>query len=303
MVANFRTLGLPALLSFHTVARLGGISAAAEHLGLAKSGVSRHVAQLEDHFGVRLLERGARSVRLTPVGRRLAESIRSILAEVDLLGDIVREERAGVAGQVTIAATPEFGALVATRLFPEVRRRHPDLSLVMRADYAFEDMQDPGTDLAIRVGSVDDDRLVARRMGSFTRWLAASPALAETLDLNRPEDLARHACLTFRGDRPGATWRLVSGDRETAVDVNGPIAVRSFGILQELARAGLGVAFLPAFMLEGDLARGTMVRCLPDWSSPGAPVFLTFRPGVRSIARVAAVLDAAGDILPGLLDP
>jgi DNA-binding transcriptional LysR family regulator len=303
MVADFGTLGLPALLSFQTVARLGGISVAADHLGMAKSGVSRHVSQLEDHFGVRLVERGARSVRLTPVGRRLDERIRSILAEIDLLDEIVREERAGVSGQVTIAATPEFGALVATRLFPDLRRRHPDLTLVMRADYAFEDMQDPGTDIAIRVGSVDDDRLVARRLGSFARWLVAAPSLAETMALERPEDLAGRPCLTFRGDRPGATWRFVAGERQAAVEVTGPIAVRSFGILQELARAGQGIAFLPAFMLSDHLAQGRLVRLLPDWASLPAQVFLTFRPGVRKIARVAALLDAAEARLPTLLDP
>lgn len=307
MVAEFRTLGLPALLSFHTVARLGGISAAATHLGMAKSGISRHVAQLEDHLGVRLLERGARSVRLTPVGQRLEDRIRSILAEVELLSDIASEERAGTSGQVTIAATPEFGALVATRLFPEIRRLHPDLTLVMRADYGFEDMQDPGTDLAIRVGSFEDDRLVARRLGSFSRVLVAAPDVAKELSLGKPCDLGDYPCLTFRGDRPGATWRFVSGEGETAdevaVDVSGPIAVRSFAILQQLALSGQGFAFLPAFMVEADIRAGRLVRCLPDWRSPGASVYLAFRPGVRRIARIAAVLDAAEKRLPSLLDP
>ena len=303
MVANFGTLGLSALRSFQTVARLGGISAAADHLGMAKSGVSRHVSQLEDHFGVRLVERGARSVRLTPAGRRLDERIRSILAEIDLLEESVREERVTVSGQVTIAATPEFGSLVATRLFPELRRRHPELNLVMRADYAFEDMQDPGTDLAIRVGTINDDRLVARRMGSFVRWLVAASSLAETLTIEKPQDLADSSCLTFRGDRPGATWRFVSGDRHAAVEVTGPIAVRSFGILRELARCGQGLAFIPAFMIGDDVLYGKLLRLLPDWTSPQTPVFLTFRPGVRRIARVAAVLDAAEEVLPGLLDP
>lgn len=136
MVQDIRTLGLPALLSFHTVAKRGGISAAAQELGLAKSGVSRHIAQLEAHFGVTLLERGARSVRVTPVGQKLDDRIRSILAEIALLQDIAREDNIGVSGQVTIAATPEFGALLATELFPELRTRHPDLTLVMRPDYA-----------------------------------------------------------------------------------------------------------------------------------------------------------------------
>ena len=302
MVAEFRTFGLNALLSFHTVARLGGISAAARHLGLAKSGVSRHVAQLEEHFAVRLLERGPRSVRLTPVGRKLDDRIRSILAELDHLRDVAHAERDGVSGQVTIAATPEFGALIAARLFPEVRRRHPKLSLVMRTGYVFEDMQDPNTDLAIRVGSVDDERLVARRIGSFFRWLVAAPMLANTAPLQSPDDLKARPCLTFRGDRPGATWRFVSDEREAAVEVSGPIAVRSFTILQELARSGQGFALLPAFMLDEDLAHGRLVRCLPDWTSPGASVFLAFRPGVRRIARIAAVLDVAQEVLPDLLE-
>lgn len=270
---------------------------------MAKSGVSRHVAQLEDQFGVRLLERGARSVRLTPVGQRLEVRIRSILAEVELLADIANEERGGIAGQVTMAATPEFGALVATHLFPALRNRYPDLTLVMRAEYEFEDLQDPGTDLAIRVGRINDDRLVARRMGQFSRILVAAPDLARDRPISHPDALRGLPCLTFRGDRPSARWRFVRGEDEVGVDVEGPIAVRSFSILQDLVRAGQGFGFLPAFMLEHDLKAGNLLRCLPEWSSPGAPVFLTYRPGVRNIARIAAVLDTARVTLPRLLEP
>lgn len=289
------------MLSFHTVALLGGVSAAAERLGLAKSGVSRHIAQLEEHFGVRLLERGGRSVRLTPVGARLASRIRSILAEVDLLGEIVQDERTGVAGQVTIAATPEFGGLVATQVFPTILARHPQLAFVMRPAYEFEDMQDPGTDLAFRVGSFHDDRLVVRQLGSFRRRLVAAPGLAERHAVTRPEDLAQLSCLTFRGDRPSAAWTLESGEERTTVDVSGPIAVGSFGILLGLACAGHGFAFLPEFMLAGALSNGELVRCLPDHASAPIPVFLTFRPGARNIARVAAVISAAEDLVPALL--
>ncbi|MEM8916751.1 MAG: LysR family transcriptional regulator, partial [Pseudomonadota bacterium] len=209
MVQEFGTIGLPALLSFHTVARTGGISSAAAYLGLAKSGVSRHVAQLEAHFSVRLLERGARSVKLTPVGERLDHRIRSILAEVDLLDEIAQAESAGISGQVTVAATPEFGSLLATVLFASARRKHPDLTLVMRPSYPFEDMQDPGTDLAFRIGTFNDDRLVVRELGGFRRLLVAAPALVEKHKITRPEDLADLPCLTFREDRPGATWTLL----------------------------------------------------------------------------------------------
>ena len=301
MVQDIRTLGLPALLSFHTVAREGGISAAAARLGMAKSGVSRHVTQLESHFSVRLLERGARSVRLTPVGQKLDDRIRSILAEVDLLEDIAREESVGVSGQVTIAATPEFGGLVATELFPEIRARHPDLTLVMRPDYAFEDMQDPGTDLAFRVGTFKDDRLIALELGGFRRALVASPAFLKDHPVQAPNDLVNAPCLTFRGDRPGATWRFQKDQARSQIEVDGPIAVRSFGILLQLAIAGHGLANLPEFMLGDALKSGALARCLPDWSQGVNPVFLTFRPGARKVARVAAVIEQASTKLPGLV--
>lgn len=301
MVQDIRTIGIPALLSFHTVARLGGISAASQELGVAKSGVSRHVAQLEDHFGVRLLERGARSVRLTPVGRKLDERIRSILAEIDLLQDIATEESTGIAGQVTIAATPEFGGLVATEIFPKLLERHPNLTLVMRPDYAFEDMQDPGTDLAFRVGTFKDDRLVAIELGEFSRWVVAEPSVHAAHRPETPADLAGMPCLTFRGDRPGATWRFERGDQSETVDVEGRLAVRSFGVLLQLVEAKQGFANLPDFMVRKQVASGALVRCLDAYTTPSFPVYLTFRPGARRIARVAAVISAAQELVPGLL--
>ena len=301
MVHDIRTLGLPALLSFHTVAKLGGISAAADELRMAKSGVSRHVSQLESHFGVSLLERGARSVRLTPVGRKLDERIRSILAEIDLLQDIAQEESVGISGQVTIAATPEFGGLIATELFPVLRDRHPNLTLVMRPDYAFEDMQDPGTDLAFRVGTFKDDRLVALELGAFSRWLVATPDTQTQYEPKRPVDLSTLPCLTFRGDRPGATWRFLKAGTEETVDVSGPIAVRSFGILLQLVHAGQGFANLPDFMVRNEIQSGTLARCLNGYDAPAYPIFLTFRPGARNVARIAAVIETAEEIVPSIL--
>lgn len=301
MVQDIRTLGLPALVSFHTVARLGGISAAAQRLGLAKSGVSRHVAQLETHFGVRLLERGARSVKLTPVGSRLNQRIQSILAEVDLLSEIAQEESVGVTGHVNVEATPEFGSVVATRLFPAMRQRHPDLTLAMRPSYEFQDMQDPGTDIAFRVGTFKDDRLIARKLGAFRSWVVASPELAAEHNVQQPADLEKVPGLGFRGDRARSKWTLYSDRDETPVQISGPFGIQSFTILLELALAGHGYAFLPNFMLGDAIESGRLVRCLPDHTSRPFPVFLTYRPGARRIARVDATVTMAEELGPSLL--
>ncbi len=301
MVHEFRTIGLPALLSFSTVARLGGISAAADYLGMAKSGVSRHVSQLEAHFAVKLLERGARSVKLTPIGVRLDQRIRSILAEIDLLDDIAREESSGISGQVNLATTPEFGSLVASILLPIVKERHPDLTLVMRPAYAFEDMQDPNTDLAFRIGTFQDDLLVAKELGSFRFWLVASPKLAGETGIRSARDLEGQSCLTFRDDKPDTTWTLFSPKEVTTIKVTGPFAARSFAVLLDLAEAGHGYAFLPEFMLGDALDQGRLVRCLPGHVSRPFSVFLTYRPGTRRIARIDATATLAEELIPAVL--
>lgn len=301
MVHNIRTLGFPALLSFHTVARLSGVTAAARHLGMAKSGVSRHLSQLEDHFGVRLLERGSRSVKLTPVGAILSQRIRSLLAEVDLLEDIVREESGGVSGQVTVATTPEFAGFVTSALYPAARDRHPGLKFVVRPAYAFEDMLDPGTDLAFRIGSFVDDRLVASKLGEIQLCLVATPDIVRRHPIKHPEDIPSAPCLIFNGTQPDSAWTFVRAPEQTQVKLTGHIAVRSFAVLFDLAVAGHGYAFLPAFMLKEALQDGKLVSCLTDWSSQPYPVFLTFRPGVRRIARIDAALTLAEELIPPML--
>jgi len=301
MVHNIRTLGLPALLSFHTVARLGGITAAASQLGMAKSGVSRHLTQLEAHFGVRLLERGARSVKLTPVGETLSQRIRSILAEVDLLEDIAREESAGVSGQVTIAATPDFAGFVAPKLYPIARDRHPGLTFVFRPAYEYEDMQDPGTDLAFRIGSFVDDRLVALELGEVRICLVSTPEVAERFPISTLEDVPNVPCMTFRDTRPDSVWTFIKSGERSQVEVTGRIAARNFAVLLDLALAGHGYAFLPEFMLRGALEEGRLVPSLTDYSSRPYPVYLTFRPGARRIARIDAAITIAEEVVPQML--
>ncbi|MEM6987175.1 MAG: LysR family transcriptional regulator [Pseudomonadota bacterium] len=292
---------MAALRSFHTVARLGGVSAAAKHLGLAKSGVSRHVAQLEQQLGVRLLERGARSVKLTPVGARLDVRIKSILAEIDLLADIALEERDTLTGRVTVAATPEFGGLLALRFFPFVRQHHPGLQLTLRPSYAFEDMQDPRTDLAFRVGSFDDDRLVVRELGAFQSWVVCTPEVAKAEPVVAPEDLSHVPCLIFRSDQATASWQLYDRTEMTAVEVSGVYTARSLTILYQWAMQGFGYALLPNFMVADALASGQLVRCVPRYASRSLPVYLTYRPGSRGVARLDATLTLAEQFVPTLL--
>jgi len=305
MVSNSRTvdaLGFLQLRCVLEVGRLGGFTAAAEALGLSKSAVSKHVARVEEQLGVRLFERSSRQVAATRAGARLLPRIDSILADGEgLLADALLE-RSEPTGLVRIAATPEFGAVVARVLLPALAERRPGIELAMTSTYTTEDLQSPAFDLAFRVGGVGDEALVARTLGRFHRVLVASPSFVVAHPVTEPHQLTDVPSVVFCDREPHSRRALVRDDGErVSVPIHGPIAVRSFRILTELAADGHGVASVPDFVVADALEAGRVVRVLPRWSSPPSPVLLVHRVGAQRVRRVAAVAELARELLSPLL--
>lgn len=298
-----RAMDFQQIHSFICIVRLGGITAAADHLGLAKSAVSKQLSQLEQVVGVKLLERSSRRIQLTREGEHLLPRLESLLAEGERLLAQAQDEQSRPEGKVRIAASPEFGAYVARHFFPQVLQAFPGLSLVMEPTYTFADLQDTAFDIAFRLGSVQDERLVARRLGSFQRILVASPTYLAAQPLRQPAELAQHPCLIFSNQNTRTRWTLQNAQANTIeINVSGSIAIKSFTALMGLAEAGLGVAKVPAFIAQEAIASGRLVHCLPEYASQPMPVYLTYRFGAEKIQRVKAVLDAALVQVPLLLN-
>lgn len=290
---------------FSEVVRSGGITAAAEKLGMAKSAVSKQLSQLEQRLQVKLLARSSRRVSLTHEGKRLLPRIESIIAEGERLVDDAHEEVIKPAGVVRIAASPEFGALVTQRFLPPLLQDYPDLTVTMKLGYGFEDLQDPAIDLAFRIGHVNDDRLVARPLGEFRRILVASPDFVEHNPLAKPSDLESVNCLVFSANTNSTSWALQNRqkpNRIEQVNVKGNIAALGFTALLGVAEAGAGVGYVPEFITTRAIQGGRLVHCLAEWASQPTPVFIAYRFGAERIGRVKAVIDAARHIVPSVLD-
>ncbi|HJV95502.1 MAG TPA: LysR family transcriptional regulator [Albitalea sp.] len=306
MVSVSETIDLQELRAFVEVAHRLGVTAAARSLGVPKSVVSKNLSSLETLLKVRLFERSSRRVALTREGQALLPRAESILAELDRLTGEAQHEFVHAAGTVRIAAPPEFGTLVVAQLVPPLLAEHPQLQVAMQLEYAHTDLLDPIFDLAFRVGSVHDERLVARPLGQFHRVLVASPAFAAAHPLAAPEALGEVDCLVFSDRELAGDWTLRRADakgRPRDVRVKARLAVRGFTALLAAAEAGLGVARLPTFAAQIALERGDVVRVLPDWHSPPATVYLVHRFGVERIGRIRAVIEAARAYLVPLLDP
>lgn len=303
MVHNLRTMNFLEFAVFVEVVRCGGISAAAEQLHLAKSGVSTVLRRLEDRLNVKLLERNSRRIALTAEGALLLPKVESLLAEGEHL---LREAEQGLAspqGMVRIAATPEFGSMAVNSLVPEVRKRFPELRLTVKLAYGKEDLQDPSFDFAIRIGRVEDENLVARKVGGSHRLLVASPNAMSQISVKKLDDLTLAPCLIFSSTQLESIWTLqhLETQKEQSVVVSSHFAVQSLGTLLQLCEQGEGIAMLPEFLVRRSLAQGKLVNVLPELQSREINVNLVYRSGMDRIMRVKTVLDIAREVLPPLL--
>jgi DNA-binding transcriptional LysR family regulator len=292
MVSDFETIELADLRTFAAVAKVLSVTGAARTLRMPKSAVSKSLTRLEKALDVKLLERSSRRMAVTKAGALLIPKAESLLAEAESLGRSLREEKSEPRGLVRVTAIPEMGAHFVERVVPALVREHPGVRIAMTLAYGLEDMLDPAIDVALRVGAVHDERLVAHRIGGF-RWVAvASPDYLAAHPVRRVADLAGRSCLVFSETETGSEWSFTRREVSERVTVTSALSAGSSTALLHAARAGLGVARVVEPVADEWLRRGEVVRVLPGWASVETPVFVVHRFGHERIARVAVVLRA-----------
>lgn len=304
MVSKLRTIDLQALHVFAEVARRGGITATADELGIAKSAVSKHLTRLEAALKVRLFERSSRRVALTKEGEMLLPRAKLILEDVEQFVDDAHEKKTQTSGTVRISASPEFGTFLTENFFPKLFDQHPQIKILLRLEYEMDDLYDPAIDLAFRLGSIGDDRLIGRQIGEFLRLLVCSPAFASMHPVLKPKDLSSLPALLFSDRDLETKWILrhrADPLSDTIVDIKGRLAIRGFSALLAAAKAGLGIARLPSFVATPELQRGSVVHILPHWQTTPLPIFVAYRPNIMRVGRVRAVIDAALNQIPVLM--
>jgi DNA-binding transcriptional LysR family regulator len=237
---------------FAVVAEEKNLTKAARRLEKPKSTISRRLGELETALGTSLLARNPRRVELTPAGLALARQIAGPLATLrESMRTLVREQEEQ-RGTVRVTMPGDFGRVLCMPLVQRFLEQRPEVSLDVRLTDRRVDLVAEGIDAAVRVGTLRETGVVARRVGSFELALVASPAyLSKRGRPKRPEDLAEHDCIVFRSTAASKRW--TSGDRE--IDVPARFTVNALVAARDAALAGLGVALLPTYVLIGDLER------------------------------------------------
>ncbi len=277
---------------FIEVVRKRSFVRAAEQLGASVSAVSRSVAALEARLGVRLLQRTTRSVGLTEAGSAYFSRCEALLAELESAEAEASALGEELQGRLRVSAATGLGMTHLVPALPEFLARHPKLTVDLDLSNRFVDLVEERYDLAIRTGTLRDSRLVARRIGSNRRRLAASRDYLRRHGAPRhPRELEQHACLVLEiGDRPDR-WDLQRRGETAAVGVTGPLRSNNALALRDVCARGLGIALLPGFALAEDFADGRLVHVLPQWATEEQGIYAIY-PGYRFIpAKVRALVD------------
>lgn len=284
---------------FCQVMESGSFTAAAEQLGLSKQFVSRRLIQLEDRLGVRLLNRSTRRLDVTPLGQSYYESALRLLGEVEQVEQGIAGQNSEPRGTLRLSAPLSFAMAHLGCLLPLFLQRHPHVSVEVDLSDRPVDLIGEGYDLVLRIGTLEDSTLIARRIGSVERVYCASPEyLAQRGKPLKPDDLGDHDCLPYGHGRQ-VQWRFLSKGKVQSVNVSGRMRVNNGELLRDTAIAGLGVTYLPTFIVADALQDGRLVTVLEAFA-PEALTLSAVYPQHRQSARpVQALVEFLRERLAG----
>ncbi|MEX5746162.1 LysR family transcriptional regulator [Massilia sp. X63] len=253
---------------FSAVVEAGGFTAAAQRLGMSKAAVSRHVAELEQRLGVRLLHRTTRRLSATGDGEIFHARCRELLDRLDEAEAEVASGSGPASGLVRVNVPLSFGVLHLAPLWPVLLARHPGLALDVTLSDRVADLVEEGYDLAVRVGQLPSSSLVSRRLAATRLVLCAAPAyLAARGTPRHPAELARHDVIAYSLFAAGDLWTFSGAAGSETVRVAPRMRVNNGDTCRLAALAGQGIILQPSFMVGADLAAGRLQELLPDWRS------------------------------------
>jgi DNA-binding transcriptional LysR family regulator len=278
--------------SFNAVVEAGSFVGAADALKLSKAAVSRHVVELENRLGIRLLHRTTRRVSLTPEGQVFHARSKDLLAELEDAEGEVTSRRETVSGLLRINAPFTFGILHLAPLWGLFRAQHPQLTLDVTLADRVVDLVEEGYDLAIRIAALENSTLVSRRLATTRMTLCASPDyLARHGAPSHPEELAGHQVIAYSYLATRDEWHFTGPQGPVSVHTRPWMRTNNGETCRAAALAHQGVILQPTFLVGGDLAAGTLVELLPAYRSIEIGIYAVYPTRKHVSAKVRVLID------------
>lgn len=277
---------------FRAVVEAGSFAAAARQLDISAVMVGKHVQQLEAHLGARLLQRTTRRQSLTEVGRHFHEDSRQVLEQLRWAESAVERSRSAPQGLLRISAPVTLGNHVVAPLVADYQLAHPQVRVDLLLSDGMADLVGENIDVAVRIGPVGGEGLVARPLAPYRMVIAAAPSYLRRRGRPRnAADLARHDCLSYAVWQRRSEWILRDGERSAPWPDEARLRCNSGESLRHAAVRGLGLIMQPQVLLADDMAAGRLVAVLQDCVPLPRPVHLVYLPDRRQLPKLAQFVD------------
>jgi len=285
---------LSGILAFVHAAEARSYTRAAHRLGISPSGISKAISRLESRHGVRLLQRTARSITLTPEGSAYYERCKKILADLEEAEHVLTDAHKSPRGLLRITLPLSIGRLHLARMLPEFARRYPEVQLEVHVSDRVADLVEDKFDVAIRIGKLSDSRLVARRLASGTLTTCATPSYFKQHGVpKRPEDLVRHNCIQFEVPSTGRTqpWQFQRDERRFNVAVRGNLRLDHAEAMVEAAMAGTALIQISSYVTAPAIADRQLQPVLSTYAVDSPPIWVLYPQNSSQTPRVRAFVD------------
>ena len=286
------------MMVFLAVVESGSFTHASERLGIPKANVSRKVSRLEQQLNITLLERSTRSQHLTEAGKRYLVHCKRVHEELDLATASVDELTHSYKGRLKVGASVASGQLILKPALASFMHQYPELNVQINLVNRRVDFIEEGFDVVIRIGKLDDSMLMAKKLGTATRKLYASPSYIlkhgqpKTVDM-----LSKHHLLIMNPITKQLKISLISIHNENfTLNCQPRLLVDDFAILKQSIIDGLGIAVLPDYMAKKEIVEGTLVNVLPDWSMAAIDIFALYPRNRAKIPKVKVFLDFVSEL-------
>jgi DNA-binding transcriptional LysR family regulator len=294
---------LSSMETFVRVVDAGSFSGAAHYLRVGQPAVSKTVAQLEERLGVKLLVRSTRGLSTTEAGQNFYERARRAIEEADEADLAARGAGTGLTGRLRICAAVTFARIHVVPQLPKFLAEHPDLELELILDDRHIDLIHESVDVALRMGTLADSSLTARRIGRARRLVVGTPAYFARAGVPVvPSDLAGHEAVVYLCESESAAWSFRQGSSEISVTTRSRLSVTAAEGVRAAVLADIGVTMTSEWMFSPELATGEVRAVLTDWELPSIDLWAVYSTGRIATAKARAFVSFLERSLPNLSD-
>jgi len=283
---------LTRMRTFVEVVDAGGFSAAARKMGRSKALISKYVRELEDELGARLLNRTTRTLSLTEVGQSYARDATEILQRIEDLQSSIGDAHAAPRGRLKVSAPRTFGDGDLGRAIMEFVVSEPEISLELHLEDRFVDLVDEGFDVAIRISTLTDSSLIARRLASFRIVICASPEVIAEHGLPlHPDDMVGKPCVIDSNVAYRTNWPFLIDGERVSIPVKGRVEVDSPNAARQAALAGLGFAVVPYLVVRDEVEAGALQVVLSEFEPASVAIHAVYPHRRHLSGKVRSFID------------